>query len=304
MEKPSKDELDKYCAYYGLDTPFASHARLLQSKWRVRKGYPIGKLGNYIELDFAKRTKANYLTDNIKKCVFEAIIEARDKGGMIGEPRIWNNLLSSQPLCFNLFGEMSCDLNLATKYFHTLFPKRIAKVTHVTFEYSPSRGNNNYTGDHSAFDVFIEYLNQQNEMCFVGIEVKYAENLKEETKTKADANFKKHSLEYSKYTKESKIFKTGSIEYLKQVPIAQFWRDHLLSIATKKDYKDGFFVFLFPSQNTACQKGVDRYLDQLISANEEETGFYPRHLEDFIEVLKQIHDRDWVREFEDRYLGI
>jgi len=194
MIKPTNEELNRYKAYYKYDTPFASYARLLQSKWRDGKGYQSGDYGNYIELEFAKRTKANYLTDNIKRCVSEAIIEARNNGGMVSEPRIWNNLLSSQPLCFNLFGEMSCDTELATNFFKTLFPKIVVKVTKVRFEYSPKRGDKRYTGDHSAFDVFIEYLNDKQELCFIGIEVKYAETLKEETRQKGKDYFKDHNL--------------------------------------------------------------------------------------------------------------
>jgi hypothetical protein len=303
MKRPAIKDLEHHKAYYEYDLPFAASSRLLQSKWREQKGYPIGKRGNYIELEFAKRTKANFLTDKIKKCVSDAIIEARNTGGMIGEPRIWENLLSSQPLCFNLFGEMHFDLELATNFFHTLFPRKVNKVSKVRFEYSPSRGNTSYTGDHSAFDVFIEYLNHQKELGFIGIEVKYAESLREETSRKANDNFKKHSLEYMRLTSDSNVFKTESVENLRLVPIAQIWRDHLLSIATKKDYTDGFFVFLFPSENEGCQKGVDLYQNQLISNNEDETGFYPRHLETFIETLKIVQDTDWVRELKERYLG-
>jgi len=79
---------------------------------------------------------------------------------LIKQPRIWNNLLSSQPLCFNLFGELHFDLELATKFFGQLFPGKIETVTSIKFEYSPGRGNKQYIGDHSAFDVFIEYHNK------------------------------------------------------------------------------------------------------------------------------------------------
>ena len=106
---------------------------------------------------------------------------------MIGEPRIWNNLLSSQPLCFNLFGELHYNLDLATKYFRILFPNRIETVKSVKFEYSAGRGNIDYTGDHSAFDVFVEYTNA-GKNGFIGIEVKYSESLTEETKEKAHEN--------------------------------------------------------------------------------------------------------------------
>ncbi len=304
MDRPLVEDLRYYNVNFPQDTTFSAYARLLQSKWRFRKGYPFGKLGNYIENEYAKREKVNYLTNNIKNCVDESIIQARINGGMIAEPRIWNNLLSSQPLCFNMFGEMHYDLEFATEFFQTLFSTKVKRVTSVKFEFSPSRGNKEYTGDHSAFDVFIEYFNHQDEECFIGIEVKYAETLKEESKKKAFENFKNHKQEYERLTLDSSVFKVGAIEHLKQVPIAQIWRDHLLSIASKKDFKGGFFVFLFPSLNEACRKGVDLYRSHLISPDEEETGFYPRYLETFIETLNQICDSSWAKELKERYLGV
>lgn len=219
------------------------------------------------------------------------------KKSLIAEPRIWYNLLSSQPLCFNLFGELHYDLDLATKLFRKLFPERVEKVTAVKFEYSPGRGNIEYTGDHSAFDLFIEYTNQDKK-GFIGIEVKYTESLKEETKEKAVKNFRKRYIDLSD---SSNKFKLGSLELLKQPPLSQIWRDHLLSIATLKDYDEGFFVFLFPSQNTQCQQGVDFYKTQLAFDNEVQTGFYPRHLDDFVNALAEISDADWIKELRKRY---
>ncbi len=193
-----------------------------------------------------KTTKANYLTENIKQLVTDTVINAKKDRAVISEPRIWNNLLSSQPLCFNLFGELHYNLELATKYFKQLFPTRIDNVTSVKFEYSAGRGNKEYTGDHSAFDAFVEYL-KDNKKGFIGIEVKYSESLKEETKEKANETFLKHEKEYRHLTTE-KIFKTNAIEIVKQIPLSQIWRDHLLSIAHLKDYDEGFFVFLFQKQ--------------------------------------------------------
>lgn len=302
MTRPTKDEQIKYNVNYPKDTDFSAFARLLQSKWRHSKQFPALKLGNFIDIEFAKSTKANYLTDNIKKLVTDAVANAKKDGAMISEPRIWNNLLSSQPLCFNLFGELHYDLDLATKYFRELFPTKVDKVTSVKFEYSAGRLNKDYTGDRSAFDVFVEHTNKDKK-GFIGIEVKYAESLREEDRKTAIAIYDKHKNEYDRLT-TNKIFKPNAIEFVKQIPLSQIWRDHLLSLAHRKDYDEGFFVFLFPKANSQCQKGVNDYINQLISDSEEQTGFYPRHLDDFILTLKQLHNADWTRELEERYLGI
>jgi len=64
--KPSKKDRLEYNADYAADTDFSANARLLQSKWRREKGFKEGKLGNFLDTAFAKTTKANFLTENIK----------------------------------------------------------------------------------------------------------------------------------------------------------------------------------------------------------------------------------------------
>lgn len=303
MIRPSESEMIKYYVHYPDDTDFAAHARLLQSKWRESKGYDKLKYGNFLDIEFAKVSKANFLTENIKRLVTDSLLNANKFGGpMIGEPRIWNNLLSSQPLCFNLFGELHYDLELATNYFQELFPNKIDEIISIKFEYSAGRGDSEYTGDYSAFDVFVEYI-REDQLGFIGIEVKYSESLKEETKEKAEASFKKNQKAYTRLT-TNEIFIPNSIEKLKQIPISQIWRDHILSLAHKKDYNEGFFIFLYPKSNIECQDGVAKYKECLVSDNEEVTGFFPRYLEDFIITLRKLVPTDWTKELQERYIGI
>ena len=302
MTRPTKDEAEEYSVYYKPDTDFSAHGRLLQSKWRHKKGLPFEKYGNFLPVDFAKASKANFITDNIRQLIEPVIKEIRAKGGMIKEPRIWDNLLSSQPLCFNLFGELALNLSLATKFFKELFQDEVLEVTQIQFEYSPGRGGN-FHCDNSAFDVFIEFNNYLGDKCFIGIEVKYAECLKEETPKKAKASFDKHHPSYTSLTNHN-IFKPNAIDILKFVPLSQIWRDHLLALSTLKLYNKGIFVYLFPRWNRECQQGVDQYLTFLQSNDEAQTHFAPRHLENFIQILKKINPTDWTYELEERYLGI
>jgi hypothetical protein len=95
MIRPKSEERIKFNFDYPQDTDFSAYARLLQSKWRDKKGFPELKLGNFIDTEFAKTTKANFLTDKIKQLVKQEVAYAKKSGGLIGEPRIWNNLLSN-----------------------------------------------------------------------------------------------------------------------------------------------------------------------------------------------------------------
>ena len=60
--RPNKEIQKKYKTDYYDKTDFASNARLLQSIWRTENGFEFEKYGNFLKLDFAKETGANFLT--------------------------------------------------------------------------------------------------------------------------------------------------------------------------------------------------------------------------------------------------
>lgn len=84
---------------------------------------------------------------------------------------------SSQPPCFNLFGELQQDLGLATGALQRLFPGRVAELIAIDFEHSPGRSNPAYTADRSAFDVFVTHKTPTGARGFIGIELKYHESM-------------------------------------------------------------------------------------------------------------------------------
>lgn len=294
--KPDKELRIEYHTDYSGDNVFSSKARLLQSIWRDEKGYEFERYGNYLKIDFAKRSGANFLTKGIKEIVeYELANKSKDRK-VIQEPRIWNNLLSSQPMAFNLFGELKLNKATATEIFKNLFPNRkIEEVTQIEFEYSPERKSEKYTNDSSAFDVFVVYENSDKKKRFFGIEVKYSENLNDEASN--------HKPRYEEIAKQSGIFDLSKIEELKSKPIQQIWRDHLLALSMSKINKDfdyGDFIYLYPRDNVNCHNGVDKY-ERVLKGNIE-SHFIPLIIEDFIDELKKVCNKKWVSDFEDRYL--
>ena len=295
--KPNKQLRIKYHTDYLDQSDFSSKARLLQSIWRTEKGFDFEKYGNFLKVDFAKQTGANYLTDSIFKIVKNEVENAKTQGKVISEPRIWNNLLSSQPLAFNLFGELKLNGLLATKVFKELYPDLgIDKITNIKFEHSPGRKDLKYTGDSSAFDVFVEYLTISGQLSFLGIEVKYAEHLKD--------NPSSHKARYEEISKESGFFDLSQLENLKERPIQQIWRDHLLTLSlfiSNKDYFRGDFIYLFPSENLECLNAIDKY-ERTFLPNRE-NYFKPLTIEKIVGLLKEKSRENWINEFEDRYLN-
>ena len=290
-----------YFAYEKTDiSPFQRKARLLQSMWRTEHGYEPGlfrgrKLGNLLPMPWAKDTLNNYMTDTIKEVVKKEVLSNSDNGKLYGKPRIFNNLLSSQPLCFNLFAELQQDLKLATKVFKERCPHRVNEILSIEFEHSPGRGDMTYTGDSSAFDIYVEFLNDSNEKGFIGIEVKYHENLKNKPAEIRDRYFKVAST--------MGCFKDSCLDVLQLSPLEQIWRDHLLAgsllYSLKDDFKDGIYVFLFPKDNLHCQEAVEQYRQCLTI----DRTFESWTLESVAEAIKQNTDKKWIDEVIDRYLN-
>jgi hypothetical protein len=88
--------------------------------------------------------------------------------GLIDQRRLFNNMLSSQPLAFNFFGKLQQDLGLATQLMHRLIPG-IDEVVDVRFEFAPQDWI-----DNSAFDVAL-VVRSGGRTGIVGFESKFTE---------------------------------------------------------------------------------------------------------------------------------
>lgn len=274
-------------------------ARILQSMWREEQGYDHidfrGKpLGNLLPLPWVEQTLSNFLSERIKEVLQRELFNSNSRRKAYVKPSIYNNLLSSQSLSFNLFAELKEDITLATKVFNQLNPYRIDKVVRIEFQYSPGRNDLINSGGNPAFDVYVEFLNGKEEKGFVGIEVKYHENLQFEP-----AEVKQRYLET---TSQMRCFRKNSIDALKLPPLDQIWRGHLLAgsllNSPKDEFKDGFFVVLYPKENIHCKEAVKQYRRCLTNND----TFLDWTLERLTTTIKQYTDKKWIDEVIDRYL--
>jgi hypothetical protein len=281
------------------DNAFQRRARLLQALWREDQGYPCGThrgrpLGSRLAMPDAEEHLWNYLTDGIRRIVRdETRGERRDRTKVYTEPRIFEDLLSSQPLCFNLFGELAHRLDLAGEVGRRLWPGRVEEVTRLEFEWSPGRDDPRYLGNRSAFDVYLEHTGPGGSRGFIGIEVKYHENLKV-----APA---RHQDLYEQLAARSGAFIPERIETLLRPPCQQLWLDHLLALSMlERDHWDhGLFVLLYPSHNSACGAAWSTYASCLGPVPQAEA----RTLEEVLDVLDQCCPEPWARELAARYLN-
>lgn len=286
------------------DNRFTAVARLLQALWREERNLPIGShstpngqkrvLGSRLDRDSSMKGM-NFLTENIAKLVYREYVY-QEIGALIDEERLWTNMLSSQPLCFNLFGPLKLNEEKADRFFKHLFPDYVGKVEGVYFEHSPGRGDPDYTHDHTAFDVFVECTTVEGESGHIAIEVKYSESMSE-----GAAQLKPR---YDILSQQTGLYKEPDALTLRESPLQQLWREHMLSRAMIQNgrYSTGRFVMISPSQNHLCTRAVSAYKKHLASSDSVTSGFQAVSLEDCIDAYRAIGDLDMAHALHGRYL--
>lgn len=294
-----RDILKLHHCFVAGDNAWQQHARLTQALWRERQGHPAGShrdalLGSRLTPADGEPPKlSNYTTEQAQRQVEKAVAAAHDTGAFLSRPRLWVDLLSSQPLCFNLFGPLAEDLDLATAALSLLWPQ-IVQVTEIKFEWSPGLGDQRYTGNRSAFDVFVAYEGDGGR-GFLGIEVKYHENLRGSPAVDPD-------LRYPKIAGAHGIFRHDALPKLQALPLQQLWLDHLLALQLRVSSDDGWdegtFVFLSPTGNVNCTAAARQYRRCLTNSE----TFDPRTLDEVVQAIRLATNDPWATALYERYL--
>lgn len=174
-----------------------------------------------------------------------------------------------------------------------LLPSRVGKVTGLEFEYSPGRREPKYTGDRTAFDVYVTFEIPRGEKGFIGIEVKYHENLQGQPSP--------HRPKYDGIAALMGCFRQEALGQLQQKPLQQLWRGHLLAGILRQvgGFADGIYAFLYPKDNPDCVQGVARYRECLANS----FTFEDWTLEKFTAIVKKHTKAMWIEDFADRYLN-
>lgn len=123
----------------------------------------------------------NFLTTGI----FSVAKQRLDKKGAVEPFRQLRNMLSSQPMCFNLFGELALDLDLATTLARALWGPQVGRVVRMCFEWAPEPADE-YLNDRTAFDAFLEYETVDGLPAFIGVETKLSEPFSQKNMTAPD----------------------------------------------------------------------------------------------------------------------
>lgn len=174
-------------------TAFRQRTRLHQARWREARGHPIGTqpfrprpgvdarpVGNRIPLEYGLETGANLVTP-------AALAAARHRMSFVereqsyDRQRLWAELLSSEALTFNLFGDLAADLPRADRAVHRWFPDAPGRVSEVRFVHSPGRLDPEWLNSLRQFDVAFVLDRGDGTRGVVAIDVTYHERLTTET---------------------------------------------------------------------------------------------------------------------------
>ena len=252
-------------------TAFKRRARLHQANWREHAGFKIGTqpmrptagrpcriLGSRLDLAQARESRANFLDDRIRAAV-QNRLDHPEPHQTLNEDRLFCDLLSSMPMCFNVFGHFHDNFCIATDMVRCLWPDAPGPVSNVRFEWSPGRRRpGEYLENRSAFDVAFELTLADGSLGVIGVETKYHERCKAESVPGEDRlrRYKHVSATAGVFTHEAMHKVTGT-------HLQQIWLDHLLALSmlqhTNPQWKWVKFVLVHPERNPSYARAAESY---------------------------------------------
>lgn len=177
-------------------------------------------LGSYLDAGLVvSNPSLNFLTAEAAAHAVERAAAVKKEGGALDPVRLRQNLLSSMPLCFNLFGSLRGEPAFLT-LFQRVFDPAATRIVDVCCEYAPQPPVA-YLADRTAFDAVVFYETADGPR-FMGIETKYTEPF----------SAKEYDSErYDAVTEMSGWFKDGQAapSVLRGRKSNQLWRNLMLA---------------------------------------------------------------------------
>ncbi len=284
---------------------FIARMRLHQSWWRTeRLSVECGtRVADGETVDCGSRLKPgdaeagrNFLTPGIRAVADQRIAE----GPGVARDRCFANLLSSQPMCFNLFGPLKLDLGLATSLTQALLPGEVDRVTAVEIEFAPSP-RSVYLDDHTSFDAFIRYDRAGGGEGFVGIETKLTEPF-------SMTNPEEKDKKYFSFTEQfDGVWDPARVGELRDRRWYQLWRNHLLVEALRRHdgYSSGRVMVVGHAADPKLPDAVAGYQALLVDPASA-LGFLT--VDQIVEVWSPLvagtEHEAWLADFNDRYVDL
>jgi hypothetical protein len=245
------------------DNKFTAQCRLHQSKYRVDVLHePCGlgptkgsskALGNM--LANGENTGKNFISPAAFEFAKDKVKQKQtNKLLTIEEFRLFNNMLSSMPMCFNLFSDLrellKNDKTEASRIMKLLFREIgwIKTVTDIDVEFIPTPIEE-YTNDKSAFDAMILVDTIDGKKGLISIETKYTDLLG--TNTASDSKTKNELIEKGAFFAEDFVLE------LKTKGYKQIHRNFLLTYAYAQKNGIESFVNVVISPEEDKHSGIE-----------------------------------------------
>ena len=263
---------------------FTQKCRKLQGGYRERMGEPMGvgphlkkgtpQINMLVDGDKTGKNFVNEFTFNYAK----RRVEKKQPHETIDEYRLFNNMLSSQPMAFNLF----CPFiemrqqgkgDIVSRIFQNIFPdKYISEVTEVELEYLDT-DIKKYLNDNTAMDAIVRYKDTDGKPAFIAIETKYTDVLGENTSRKSDVLYDVWIKRIGMFKPETEAELLKSAEAAKDKNkkldgmkvVTQIYRNFLLTecYGINEGASRCYSVVLAPAQHPTTEKEVASLRNEL-----------------------------------------
>lgn len=284
------------------DSPRMAKYRSHQSWWRESQrnvapgdhpkipGRLIGNMFAAASVETDRRL--NFIDEAAYRHAERRASEVEGEGGTLDAKRLFANLLSSMPMCFNLFGAIGAAPRFVD-LVRAVFDDKAADIGDVVCE-APSPPT---WKDRTAFDAQVDYSTPRDDRRFLAIETKYTEPF---TQTRYDRP------EYRDLTERSGWFKHGAADVLVDVETNQLWRGMLLmSVVEAHTGATGRYCVVAPADDSEARLVTEKIRSWLV--HEEQSRLRFASLEEIVAAARDINDRrlnNWAEDFSRRYLPV
>jgi hypothetical protein len=209
-----------------------------------RPGSPDRRVGSMLRADDVEvRPALNFVDAAAYRHAVDRADAVQIEGGTLESDRLFHNLMSSMPMCFNIFGTLGGQPAFLD-VVRELFDPEATRIVDAVGEVRPTVA----LGDRTAFDAFVRYECADGVRRFVGVETKYTEPF---SATVYD------TATYRETTDSSGWFRTGAAEALRVSATNQLWRGLLLAALVERDTgAQGRYVVVAPGDDSGASSAV------------------------------------------------
>ncbi|WP_426571321.1 PGN_0703 family putative restriction endonuclease [Aquihabitans sp. McL0605] len=259
-------------------------------------GRPAGTLlGSMLSADdVGVQPDLNFLHPAAFEHACERIKDVPGENGALDPVRLTHNMLSSMPLCFNLFAAISSEPGFLA-LFQRLFDPAATAVDRLVCEWAPPPSQ--HLQDRTAFDAIVFY-ERADGPAFVGVETKYTEPFSQREYGPTDS--------YRRATADCGWFHDplSAPDRLKAARSNQLWRNVMLaaSLEINGTYGRGSVAVVALDRDPGAAKACDALADELNPTGRQRLCSVS--LESIVGAARDL-DADlagWADHFDRRYL--